>query len=907
MENNLKRTIIFFLVFLYSSYQIFPSDYLAPAGVSDTGFGDGMHALLYEPFKSKIKDNNGALFALLSNFRTPAVMEMTDALAGHSDVCLPEKKLNIYFPFSEWDTSVILPALELIERGEINKASIICAYVWELEEVKKDIISSIKGIKKFIGGLKIEEKNKKEMDISFTYHKKPVHITIYENNPVDALDVVKENLNLLYFSGFREVPSIDIVAPMWEKFIQHCRDRAAVFTYRHDSRIFDLISDWHAVTKNKFSDFGNKTGAVFELNKNIDDETLVHAWEAFEEPALFTKDGAVPSDKYDNYICGKAVAILNSLPEDAIKGPLGKMAQLYLSGYDDLPSSIPGVIEKFKIFFSNSSFPSYGIKEIGELLKLNYIILSLDIRLPDYFFIHLSAVMCRNKGINLNQKYSDRLNELREKMYKGDNFAIEEIGLFITALLDAGEDVDASFIVESCGELPEQDFDKYCDIIKRAPVEGLINHISDEAVKILDKEEKKKLHAWCAKLLMSFENIPRVKEMLAERPAARHNFFKEYMKYLYKKVESKKIPGRELFIEIVPDEKLLRKLVIESIMLVFCDIDRILSYMYAPVSEPDIVHAVKPELIHRIFIPLLRAIEMVVEEKGIVLTGEQKEMLDMIFIRHSRIIKKTGLFGHERNIRKDSNRRLIYRLKEMFKGDKDAENVIKWMCERPRHLFVPIYAEWWAEMDTALYLGRGQTISQPYIVVEMIKYLKLKHGQRVLEIGSGSGWASAIMARLVYVVFPFWWGHVYAIEYDKILAQFGKRNIKRLPWSQNVTVYEGMDGGLGLQKKAPFDAIMVSCGVPMDKAEEFVEYIEPQLKIGGRMIMPVTIPDGSTGRLYLFEKIDDKGHLQQTDLDMKVFFVPMRGRFGHDTAGNKSAHQQSQPNKIAEQECASSK
>ena len=199
------------------------------------------------------------------------------------------------------------------------------------------------------------------------------------------------------------------------------------------------------------------------------------------------------------------------------------------------------------------------------------------------------------------------------------------------------------------------------------------------------------------------------------------------------------------------------------------------------------------------------------------------------------------------------------------------------MAMRPRHLFLPSYAKPWAYLDRPLPIGNGQTISQPSMVAEMVSLLEAKPGQKILEVGAGSGWAAAILSNLVKKE-----GHVYAIEYDAELADMAKRNIERLCLN-NVTIYGGRDGGLGLPEEGPFDSIIFSCGVPRnpDKVNALLDVLKIQLKKGGMVVLPLTEEGGTNGHLVKMI-LNEDGNFTMYDRG-EVGFVPLRGRFGHGT------------------------
>ena len=183
------------------------------------------------------------------------------------------------------------------------------------------------------------------------------------------------------------------------------------------------------------------------------------------------------------------------------------------------------------------------------------------------------------------------------------------------------------------------------------------------------------------------------------------------------------------------------------------------------------------------------------------------------------------------------------------------QKVIHAMLSVPRHLFVPANYERMAYEDRPLPIGEGQTISQPYIVALMTETLDLNKNMRVLEIGTGSGYQAAILAKIVR--------EVYTIEIIESLGEKAENLLSDLGYD-NVHVKIG-DGYKGWPAKAPFDAIIVTCA-PTDIPQPLKE----QLKEGGRMIIPV---GGSiVQELALLEK--KKGKLEKKVV-APVRFVPM--------------------------------
>lgn len=150
--------------------------------------------------------------------------------------------------------------------------------------------------------------------------------------------------------------------------------------------------------------------------------------------------------------------------------------------------------------------------------------------------------------------------------------------------------------------------------------------------------------------------------------------------------------------------------------------------------------------------------------------------------------------------------------------------VLQAMEAVPRHLFVPKAHRARAHGDHPLPIGHGQTISQPYIVALMSQLAQVKAGDRVLEVGTGSGYQAAVLARLGATVF--------SIEILEPLADESRARLKSLGYDR-VQVRHG-DGYAGWPKEAPFDAIVVTAAPP-----KVPEPLKAQLKIGGRLVIPV--------------------------------------------------------------------
>ena len=182
------------------------------------------------------------------------------------------------------------------------------------------------------------------------------------------------------------------------------------------------------------------------------------------------------------------------------------------------------------------------------------------------------------------------------------------------------------------------------------------------------------------------------------------------------------------------------------------------------------------------------------------------------------------------------------------------ERVLRAMMKVQRHLFVPRKFREEAYRDTPLPIGYGQTISQPYIVAYMTEAARLEPNDRVLEIGTGSGYQAAVLSEIVR--------EVYTVEILKPLAESAAKRLKQLGY-KNVNAKRG-DGYKGWPEHAPFDAIIVTAAPP-----EIPEELIKQLKTGGKMVVPV----GSFFQeIYLITRT--KSGFEKKAL-MPVRFVPM--------------------------------
>ncbi len=211
---------------------------------------------------------------------------------------------------------------------------------------------------------------------------------------------------------------------------------------------------------------------------------------------------------------------------------------------------------------------------------------------------------------------------------------------------------------------------------------------------------------------------------------------------------------------------------------------------------------------------------------------------------------------HYRGIGMTSQRtrdRLVSRLQERGIESADVLSVIR---EMPRHLFVDEALASRAYEDTALPIGHGQTISQPYIVAKMTEIL-LEGGPRekVLEVGTGSGYQTAVLSKLV--------NRVFSLERIAPLQNQARERFYQL--KLNNIKLKHSDGSWGWEWYAPYDAIIVTCA-PEQVPQELLRQLAP----GGRLVIPV----GGSGRqsLRVIDRIDDR--YEETELD-PVSFVPL--------------------------------
>ena len=196
---------------------------------------------------------------------------------------------------------------------------------------------------------------------------------------------------------------------------------------------------------------------------------------------------------------------------------------------------------------------------------------------------------------------------------------------------------------------------------------------------------------------------------------------------------------------------------------------------------------------------------------------------------------------------------LIVELEKKGIRDKKVLNAI---AEVPRHLFFDnVFRNQFAYQDIAFPIGEGQTISQPYTVAFQSELLNVKRGSKILEIGTGSGYQTAVLCQMG--------AKMYSIERHKNLFKNAKLILNQINYRANLFFGDGFKG-----KKAfsPFDGIIVTCGAPFVPKE-----LKNQLKIGGRLVIPVG--EGEVQQMKLIERLGEESYKETDFGDFK--FVPM--------------------------------
>ena len=195
------------------------------------------------------------------------------------------------------------------------------------------------------------------------------------------------------------------------------------------------------------------------------------------------------------------------------------------------------------------------------------------------------------------------------------------------------------------------------------------------------------------------------------------------------------------------------------------------------------------------------------------------------------------------------------------------------MRATPRSKFLPQDKQEYSNTDTPLNIGFGQTISAPHMVAIMNEALKLAVGQKVLEVGAGSGWHAATMAELVTSSDAprSEWGHIYTVEIVAALAEQARKNIRNAGYSDRITVIN-TDGSKGYPERAPYDRIIVAAAAP-----DIPSMLLDQLKSGGIMLIPIGKSDLFQNLMRITKETD--GKIKKENLGA-VAFVPLTGVFG---------------------------
>jgi protein-L-isoaspartate(D-aspartate) O-methyltransferase len=207
--------------------------------------------------------------------------------------------------------------------------------------------------------------------------------------------------------------------------------------------------------------------------------------------------------------------------------------------------------------------------------------------------------------------------------------------------------------------------------------------------------------------------------------------------------------------------------------------------------------------------------------------------------------------------------------KQISKRGVASQRVLDAMLSVPRHEFVPYQFRADAYADKPLPIGEGQTISQPFMVGAMTEALELTGSERVLEIGTGSGYQSAVLSLLAR--------EVISIESHTSLALAAQERLGRLGYA-NVHIHNG-DGSLGFPDAAPYDAILITAAAP-----EIPPLLVSQLSEGGRLVIPV----GSQDNQELLQARKNGGTLNSRVL-FDCRFVPLLGRYGWSRPDRKSS------------------
>ena len=216
-------------------------------------------------------------------------------------------------------------------------------------------------------------------------------------------------------------------------------------------------------------------------------------------------------------------------------------------------------------------------------------------------------------------------------------------------------------------------------------------------------------------------------------------------------------------------------------------------------------------------------------------------------------------FAEMRRLLADAIEKTVNRARELAGGRAIDPRVIAAMGKVPRHEFAPPELRPYAYLDRPLPVGPDATISQPSLVAVMTDLLEIKHGEKVLEVGVGGGYQTAILAEMT--------PEVSSVEFHAEVAKAAKRTLEQLGYG-NIQIHVA-DGYYGWRPGAPYDAILVRMAIP-----DVAPALLAQLKPGGRLIAPVGAAD-AVQRLIVFRK-DPDGHVTETGI-MSVLFRALPG------------------------------
>ncbi|KXA96195.1 protein-L-isoaspartate O-methyltransferase [candidate division MSBL1 archaeon SCGC-AAA259I14] len=201
------------------------------------------------------------------------------------------------------------------------------------------------------------------------------------------------------------------------------------------------------------------------------------------------------------------------------------------------------------------------------------------------------------------------------------------------------------------------------------------------------------------------------------------------------------------------------------------------------------------------------------------------------------------------------------------RGYLESSEVIEAFRKVPREKFVPSSVRGDAYADRPLSIGEGQTISAPSMIAIMLEVLKAKDGDKILEIGTGSGYNAALMAEIIGPV-----GEVHSIERIKTVAETGRENLERNGYEQVKVIVR--DGTKGFEEEAPWDKIIITACAP-----EVPDPLIEQLKVGGKLVAPV-------GEYYRSQTLLEVEKVNEEETKVRrhgsCAFVPLVGEYGWD-------------------------